>query len=70
MHSSSTPPLWYEAHTELTAQELDFDLHIIPCEAGIKDGIAAQFQPMPEPVAEKPDNSVYNFNAIIDGLLD
>ncbi|BAY77939.1 hypothetical protein NIES25_44090 [Nostoc linckia NIES-25] len=66
MHNS-IPPDWYEAQAELAAQELDYDLHLAACEAEIKEGIAASLEPMPEPV---PDNSVYNFNAILDGLLD
>ncbi|MBL1199887.1 MAG: hypothetical protein FWK04_12565 [Nostoc sp. GBBB01] len=67
MHSSSIPPDWYETQASLAVQELDYDLHLAACEAEIKEGIAASLEPMPEPI---PDNSVYNFNAIIDGLLD
>jgi hypothetical protein len=67
MNSSSISPEWYAAQAELAAQELDFDLHMAACEAELKDGINANFTPMPEP---DPDNSVYNFNAILDGLLD
>jgi hypothetical protein len=66
MHSN-IPPDWYEVQAELAAAELDYDLHLAACESGIKDGIAASLEPMPNPV---PENSVYNFNAILDGLLD
>ncbi|MCF2149797.1 hypothetical protein IQ276_025895 [Desmonostoc muscorum LEGE 12446] len=65
--NSNLPPDWYQTQAELAAQELDYDLHLAACESAIKDGIAASLQPMPEPVR---DNSVYNFNAILDGLLD
>lgn len=66
MHNS-IPPDWYQSQAEIAAQELDYDLHLATCEAGIKEAITASLEPMPEPV---PDNSVYNFNAILDGLLD
>lgn len=66
MDSSSIPPEWYAAQYELAAQELDFDLHMAACEAEMQDGINASLEPMPQP---EPDNSVYNLNSILDGLL-
>jgi hypothetical protein len=68
MNSSSLPPEFYADQAALAAQELDFDLHIAACEAEIRDGVNACFQPMPEP-DPTPDNSIYNLNAILDGLL-
>lgn len=65
MNSSSIPPEWYADQYELAAQELDFDLHMAACEAEIQNGINASLEPMPQ----EPDNSVYNLNAILDGLL-
>ncbi|WP_138500939.1 hypothetical protein [Nostoc sp. PA-18-2419] len=69
MQTSSFPSDWYQSQAEIAAHELDCDLHLAACEAQIKEGIAASLEPMPEPDS-KPDNSVYNFNAILDGLLD
>lgn len=69
MNSSSLPPELYAAQAELAAQELDFDLHLAACEAQNKEAISATFDPMPV-ADQRTDNSVYNFNAIIDGLLD
>lgn len=66
MQSSSIPPEWYEAQAELAAQELDFDLHLAACESEIKHGISASLEPMPQPDPQPLDNSVYNFNAILD----
>ncbi|MFN6540887.1 MAG: hypothetical protein RM021_031725 [Nostoc sp. EkiNYC01] len=66
--NSHIPPDWYEVQAELAAQELDYDLHLAACEAGIKEGIAASLEPMPESVSQQPDNSVYNFNAILDAF--
>jgi hypothetical protein len=65
--SSNIPPNWYQAQAELAAEELDFDLHLGACETQMKEGIAASLEPMPEP-DPKPDNSVYNFNAILDAF--
>ncbi len=70
MHSSSIPPNRYETQSEIAGQELDYGLHLATCEAGIKEGIAASLEPMPKPVEQPPDNSVYSFNAILDGLFD
>ncbi|MFN6565437.1 MAG: hypothetical protein RMY28_037330 [Nostoc sp. ChiSLP01] len=67
MHNS-IPPDWYQTQADIAAQELDYDLHLAACEAGIKEGIAASLEPMPEPVPQQPDNSVYNFNAILDAF--
>jgi hypothetical protein len=36
------------------------------CEAEIRDGIASSLETMPEAVPEPPENSIYNFNAILD----
>jgi hypothetical protein len=67
MQSSSFPPEWYADSSRLAAQELDFDLHLAGCEAEIRDGISASLQPMPEPdKPEQLENSLYNFNAILD----
>lgn len=66
MFLSSFPPEWYEDQARLAAQELDFDLHIAACESEIKQAINASLEPMPEPDPHPLDNSVYNFNAILD----
>lgn len=66
MHNS-IPPDWYQSQAEIAAQELDFDLHLAACEAEIKEGIAASLEPMPQP-EKQSDNSVYNFNAILDAF--
>lgn len=39
------------------------------CEAEIKDAVNATFEPMPPPEPPKPDNSIYNLNALLD-LVD
>lgn len=64
---NSIPPDWYQVQADL-AQELDYDLHLAACEAGIKESIAASLERMPDPVPQQPDNSVYNFNAILDAF--
>lgn len=70
MNNSSIPPEWYAVQAELAAKELDFDLHLAACEAEIKSGISVTFQPIEtESETQQPDNSVYNLNAILDGLL-
>jgi hypothetical protein len=67
MGSSNISPNWYQSQAELAAEELDFDLHLGACETEMMQGIAASLEPMPEP-DPKPDNSVYNFNAILDAF--
>ncbi|WGV25682.1 hypothetical protein [Halotia branconii] len=64
MDSSRTPQ-----QDEQTVNNLDFNPILTSCESEIKDGISANFDPMPQPDPSQ-DNSVYNFNAILDGLLD
>lgn len=68
--NSSISPEWYEAQAALAANELDFELHIAACEYEIKSGISVTFEPMPQAEQQTPqsDNSVYNFNAIIDAF--
>ena len=67
MYSSSLPPEMYEEQALLAAQELDFDLHLAACEAEIKSGITASLELMPK-ADPKTENSVHNFNAILDAF--
>lgn len=70
MESSGIPSDWYAQQAELAARELDFDLHMAACEAEIRSAIAANFEPMPMADSPPTENSVYNFNAILDSLDD
>jgi hypothetical protein len=70
MYSSSFPPEWYEDQARLAARELDFDLHLAACESEMKSAIHASLQPLPQPDPKPPENSVYNFNAILDAITD
>ncbi|MBE9210219.1 hypothetical protein IQ244_27725 [Nostoc sp. LEGE 06077] len=36
------------------------------CESEIKDSITSSLEPMPEAVPQSPENSIYNFNVILD----
>ncbi len=65
MESSRTP----QQDENQAVNRTDFNPILAAAESEIKDGISANFEPMPQP-DPKPDNSVYNFNAILDGLLD
>lgn len=67
--SNSLDPNWYAQQAEQAARELDFDLNMAACEAEIRSAIAANFEPMPEAVPKQPDDSIYNFNALLD-LVD
>jgi hypothetical protein len=68
--NNNIPSDWYDRQAENAARELDFDLHLSACEYEIQSGISVTFEPMPEPEPQTPDsdNSVYNFNAIIDAF--
>jgi hypothetical protein len=58
----------YKEQALLAAQELDFDLHLAACEAEVKNGITASLEPMPKADNPKSENSVHNFNAILDAF--
>ncbi|WP_375471001.1 hypothetical protein [uncultured Nostoc sp.] len=66
MESSSLPPEMYADQALLAAQELDFDLHLAACESEIAQAVRANFEPMPKADPPKAENSVYNFNRILD----
>ncbi|RUR84634.1 hypothetical protein ACF3DV_20250 [Chlorogloeopsis fritschii PCC 9212] len=69
MQNSSDIKEFYEQQAQLAAAQLDFGLPLTTCEAEVRDGINSCFQPFPE--ARKTDeleNSVYQFNKILDSL--
>ncbi|MGH1392780.1 MAG: hypothetical protein ACRAVC_01910 [Trichormus sp.] len=60
-------PEWYAEQIQQTIRELNFDLHLAVCEVEIKNGISASLEPIPLPDLP-PDMSIYNLNAILDGV--
>lgn len=38
------------------------------CEGEIKDAITASFDPPPQPEPTPPENTIYNFNELLDSV--
>ncbi|MBH8561662.1 hypothetical protein I8748_05620 [Nostoc sp. CENA67] len=60
---SFSPMNYYQQQAITAAAELDYELELAAAEAENTEDDSVQPSPQPE-------NSVYNFNAILDGLLD
>ncbi|MBH8577008.1 hypothetical protein I8752_29305 [Nostocaceae cyanobacterium CENA369] len=63
------PDDWYAQQAIQAARELDFDLQAA-CETEIQEAVSATFEPMPTPEPGEIENSIYNFNTILDMVND
>ncbi|MFQ4145181.1 hypothetical protein [Chlorogloeopsis sp. ULAP02] len=69
MHNSSDIKELYEEQAQLAAAQLYFGLPLTTCEAEVRDGINSCFQPFPKGrKTDELENSVYQFNKILDSL--
>lgn len=66
---SNNPNNCYQQQAKQAALELDFGLGLATSEAECRDAISAGFEAMPEvDVSDEPENSIYNFNEILDTI--
>ncbi|MDM9381742.1 hypothetical protein QUB80_13625 [Chlorogloeopsis sp. ULAP01] len=74
MHNSFDIKEIYEEQAQLAAAQLYFGLPLTTCEAEVRDGINSCFQPFPKArktgaiKTDELENSVYQFNKILDSL--